>query len=29
MISAEAIDSASYTISNDFDKLLNYATKQI
>lgn len=29
MISAEAIDSASDTISNDFDKLLNYATKQI
>lgn len=29
MISAEAIDSASNTISNDFDKLLNYATKQI
>jgi len=29
MISAEALDSASDTISNDFDKLLNYATKQI
>ena len=29
MISAEALDSVSDTISNDFDKLLNYATKQI
>lgn len=29
MISAEALDSASDTISDDYDKLFNYATKQI